>query len=311
MGEQSKIEWTDHTFNPWWGCVKVSPACDNCYAERDAARYMPGVALWGVGTLRRTFGQAHWAEPIKWNKQAAAAGVRRRVFCASMADVFDKEAPTAERQRLWGVIENTPSLDWLLLTKRVGNVKNMLPLSWLQSPRPNVWLGISVVNQAEAMRDVPKLLEIPAAVRFLSCEPLLELLALDEVFGLTAEMTGCCTDEDCEWCAGTNERMQGPRPDWIIVGGESGPNARPMAKSWVDRIHEFCIDYEVPFFFKQWGEWRAPMTSDFVAGAAGMAPKPLALRHEYVGDEYVMRLGKKAAGRMLDGAKWSEFPQPK
>lgn len=223
MAENSAIEWTDHTFNPWWGCAKVSPGCDNCYAERDSKRY--GYSLWGVDGQRRSFGDKHWAEPRKWDRKAQGADRRPRVFCASMADVFDKNAPDGARERLWELIEDTPHLDWLILTKRIGNVHKMAPRRWetVSWPR-NVWLGISVVNEEEAYRDIPKLQDVGAHVRFLSCEPLLGpidlLTRLDSIH-------------------------------WVIVGGESGHKARPMLAEWAFHILFDCEQHGVAFFMKQ------------------------------------------------------------
>lgn len=226
MGSRTGIAWCDSTFNPWHGCLKVSPACDHCYAERAAARYAPGVKLWGEGSTRRTFGLKHWHEPVRWNARAFRDDVRLRVFCASMADVFDKDAPGPERDRLWRLIEATPALDWLLLTKRVGNVARMFPASWLAKPRPNVWLGISVIDQGEAERDVPKLAALPAVVRFLSCEPLLGPIDLGAVRGADAL-------------------------DWLIVGGESGPHARSMSWAWVRDLNRCASSSGLAFFVKQ------------------------------------------------------------
>lgn len=224
MGENSSIEWTDHTFNPWWGCTRVSPGCDNCYADTWSRRL--GMSLWD-GQERRTFGAKHWAEPVKWNRKAEKESRRLRVFCASMADVFDKDAPGRERENLWDLIEDTPHLDWLLLTKRISNVKRMLP-----APPRNVWLGISVVNQQEADRDIPKLLEIEAAVRFLSCEPLLGPIE----FPLP--------------CRGS---VFWGGLHWVIVGGESGPGARPFVLGWGKEIVRQCRAAGAPVFVKQVG----------------------------------------------------------
>lgn len=235
MGENSAIEWTDATFNPWWGCTRVSPACDNCYADTWARR-LGMDDLWD-GAKRRTFGAKHWAEPLKWNRAAERAGRRLRVFCASMADVFDKDAPGRERENLWELIEDTPHLDWLLLTKRIGNVRRMLP-----APPPNVWLGISVINQEEADRDIPKLLGIPAAVRFLSCEPLLGPID----FPLPCQGS--------VFWSGLH---------WIIVGGESGARARPMDEWWALRIQQQCAEAGVAFFMKQGSQANWPAFKDF------------------------------------------------
>ena len=135
MAEKTGISWTHHTFNPWWGCTKVSPGCKNCYAETFASRY--GFDVWGPGKARRTFSLAHWEEPLKWNRDAELAGERRRVFCASMADVFEAEAPAGELARLWALIRLTPWLDWLLLTKRAERIAESLPDDWGEG-YPNV-----------------------------------------------------------------------------------------------------------------------------------------------------------------------------
>ena len=243
MGEKSGIEWTDATFNPWWGCTRVSPACDDCYAGTWARRL--GLSLWDNGQYR-TFGPSHWGEPHKWNRRAAKEGRRLRVFCASMADVFDKDAPAAERWRLWTLIEATPHLDWLLLTKRVGNVLRMVPPHWHERFPQNVWLGISVVTAAEVARDVPKLQALPAYVRFLSMEPLLEEIPMEE-------------------------HLDGIH--WVIVGGESGRKARPMLEQWAQRIRRDCELVGVPFFFKQGSAANWPAYKD-----SGSFPESLRVR---------------------------------
>ena len=273
MGADSKIEWTDHTFNPWIGCTKVSPGCDHCYAETLAKR--TGHDVWGPGKPRRYFGEKHWAEPFKWDAAAAKAGVRRRVFCASMADVFDNEIPHEERGGLFDTIEATPNIDWLLLTKRIGNV---LKSDWRDEPRDNVWLGISIVNQEEADRDIPKLLAVPARVRFLSCEPLLGPIDLKRWMG------------NLPWDSELNL-------DWVIVGGESGGAARPMNPQWARDLRDQCADCNIPFFFKQWGEY---VSVSEVEGPGA--------HHKFPDGRTVRRLGKKRAGRMLDGREWNQFP---
>jgi len=176
MSADTTISWCHATFNPWWGCTKVSEGCKHCYADTLATRY--GHTIWGPRARRRFFGDKHWAEPLKWNKQAMHEGQRKRVFCASMADVCevlpadhpDLEAMAAARLRLWETIEATPMLDWLLLTKRPENI---IPLFGVDAPVPNIWWGTSVENQAAADTRIPELLKVPAHVRFLSCEPLL------------------------------------------------------------------------------------------------------------------------------------------
>lgn len=229
MSETTGIQWTDATFNPWWGCTKVSPACDHCYAERDAKRYASDMVLWGDGSMRRTFGEKHWQQPIAWNKRAERAGKRLRVFCASMADVFDKEGPEDERKRLWATIAATPWLDWQLLTKRIGNVAHMVPPRWMTEGWPaNVQLGISVVTQGELERDLPKLRALSPRIAFLSCEPLLEpinLLPHLHFGGL----------------------------DWVIIGGESGPGARPFDPQWALDLVRQCQLGGAWVFVKQMG----------------------------------------------------------
>ena len=263
MSENSKIEWTHHTFNPWWGCAKVSPGCDHCYAEVLGNRFG---TPWGVDTPRRVFTEAHWRDPIKWNAKAGAAGSRQRVFCSSMADIFDKNSPPGARERVWSLIKQTPHLDWLLLTKRIGNAARMLPQDWGEG-YANAWLGISVVNQEEAARDIPKLLDTPARIRFLSMEPLLEHV------DITPWLMPRAGD--------------GARVDWIIVGGESGPKARAMQPEWVRSLRVQCAAAHTAFFFKQWGEFLP-------------VGQPAAM----------LRMGKKAAGRTLDGRTHDAIPAP-
>lgn len=231
MSETTGIEWTDHTFNIAWGCLKVSPGCAHCYAETLAKRY--GHAVWGPATTtsRRTFGAKHWAEPLRWNAKAAAAGERRRVFCSSMADVFE-DHPTidAERAKLWPLIRATPWLDWQLLTKRPERIAPNLPDDWGAFGYDNVWLGTSIEGQ-DYLERMAILGEVPATVRFVSCEPLLAPLSLRSFLELI--------DIGEEW--------------WVIVGGESGPGCRPMALDWARTLRDECDEFAVHFFLKQLG----------------------------------------------------------
>ncbi len=244
MAENSKIEWTDHTFNPWVGCTKVSPACDHCYAEGWAKR-TGHPELW-TGERRLT-SEANWKQPIKWNRAAAAAGARHRVFCASLADVFDNQVPTHWRWELWQLIAHTPALDWLLLTKRPQNIAKMLPQVW-PWPMPNVWLGTTVENQEEANRRIPALLAVPARVRFLSCEPLLGPVSLSVTWLSVPVGDG-------------PERMDGI--DWVIAGGESGGGARMMAPIWAASLRDQCAGAGVAFFMKQMTR-KAPIPADLL-----------------------------------------------
>lgn len=262
MGQNSSIEWTDHTFNPWWGCTKVSPGCKHCYAETLSNRY--GNDVWGPRKVRRTFGEKHWHEPLKWHRFAVEHKRRMRVFCASMADVFeDNRSVEDERRKLWRLIEETPMLDWLLLSKRPENMLKLAP--WRGAWPANVWAMTSVENQEEAERRLPELLKVPTIVRGLSVEPLLDSVDLSS------------------WLA---------EIQWVIVGGESGPNARPMQPDWARQLRDQCVNADVPFFFKQWGAW---------------APSEAGAQSQFA----MTRMGKKAAGRSLDGRSWEQLPLPR
>jgi len=298
MSEKTEISWTDATFNPWWGCQKVSQACDNCYAERDAHRFAPGRVLWGIDSERREFGDKHWNEPLRWARtMPAKLGRRPRVFCSSMADVFDNKAPEGARDRLWKLIEATPELDWLLLTKRVGNVDAMIPCRWRAGLPSNVWLGITVVNQEEFDRDIVKLLHIRARIKFLSMEPLLGLVRINVArVGYKSGLIG--VDERCDH---VDPLRIFDGIDWVIVGGESGPKARPMYIDWVRSLRDQCASAGVPFHMKQWGEWSAP-------GVSWNDAKP----EDAVEDKLaIFKVGKKAAGRVLDGVTHDAFPVPR
>lgn len=251
MAEKSKIGWTTSTFNPWIGCTRVGPGCDHCYAEAldKRARY-GGAVHWGAGVPRFRTSQKNWQGPLRWNKQqeeafgrfAAGKATRPtpwRVFCASLADVFDNEAPDQWRADLWGLIRATPYLSWLVVTKRIGNVAKMVPALWLPGGFPaNVRLLITVCNQEEADRDVPKLLALPCK-NGISYEP-----ALGPV-----DWRG--------WLKRPYQLPAGPHPslEWIIVGGEStqGAKARPFNIEWAYWTVEQCEATGVPVFVKQLG----------------------------------------------------------
>lgn len=239
MGQNSTIEWTHHTFNPWWGCTRVSPGCQHCYAETFAKRV--GQKVWGVEADRRFFGDKHWAEPLKWEAAAFRSGKRQRVFCASMADVFeDRRDLDAQRHRLWDLIQATPNLDWLLLTKRPENFDKLAPGSWVtgQCP-PNVWMGTTVEDQQRANERIPVLLRIPARVLFISAEPLLGPVELFEFL------------PGGRWFKSEHE-MHKPL-SWVIVGGESGHGARPFSADWARSIVAQCQRAGAAVFVKQLG----------------------------------------------------------
>ena len=362
MGENSGISWTDHTFNPWMGCTKVSPACANCYAERDwDKRY--GKVKWGDGGTRVKTSAENWKKPLLWNQaiedgkcsgcfgkgftkkgkgdkaedvpcnlcDATGKPTRRpRVFCASLADVFEdwrgvilasnslslwkcncghwfdgaspdvqKFAPSCPkcgdmqgsavfmndvRSKLFKLIDATPHLDWLLLTKRPENISRMWP--FLRKPpeqhgtdpwkRNNVWLGPSVENQHYADTRIPELLKFRhfSPVLFLSCEPMVGEVDIDGPFNVCGPANGQWDNpsDPPGWLEGGI--------DWVIAGGESGPNARPADPEWFRSLRDQCATAGVPFHFKQWGEF----------------------------DEHQVRVGKKAAGRLLDGVLHDAFP---
>jgi len=278
MSKITSIEWCHHTFNPWWGCEKVSPACQHCYAETFSKR--TGHGVWGAHAPRRFFGEEKWKEPLQWNAEAIADGERKRVFCASMADVFeDREDLNPWREKLWDLIDQTPMLDWLLLTKRPENIGNMVP--WTTDWPENVWLGTTVENQKYADERLPHLLKHKAKVRFLSCEPLLGVVDLKK------------------WIKPNKKKgLQGI--DWIIAGGESGPGARPMNPEWVRSLRDQAQSAGVPFHFKQWGQWAPKDHLD---------PEITGKACKIDGTEMIRLKSKKDVDRSLDGAFWDEFPE--
>jgi protein gp37 len=237
MGEGSKIAWTDHTFNPWMGCVAVSEACKFCYAEAFVTKRM-GLPLWGPKAERRVTSAGNWKEPLRWNRKAKEAGARHRVFCASLADVFEDRPDLVEpRARLLRLIEATPHLDWLLLTKRPERMVDLaLDVGWVGRWPANVWAGTTVESQARAHERIPHLLMVPARVRFLSVEPLLGPLDLAYACFNGADSLGTM-----------------PGIDWVIVGGESGHGARPFDIAWARSLRNQCKAAGVAYFFKQAG----------------------------------------------------------
>lgn len=314
MSENTKIEWCDHTFNPWEGCQKVGPGCDHCYAETRNARFSGGTAInWGPGAPRRRTSASNWEMPKRWNAQSAAFlaqyGRRQRVFCASLADVFDNAVDPQWRADLFELIRATPNLDWLLLTKRIGNAAAMIQdalahmdigysVPFAAWPWPNVWIGATVVNQAEADRDIPKLLKVPARVRFLSMEPLLGPVNLTSV-----PVGGGHGHHEFDPIITGNALQRATSADpsvhWVIVGGESGPGARPMHPAWARSLRDQCRQAGVPFLFKQWGEW-APY--DRGVNEGGSLETPFSL------DEPIQKFGKKLSGRLLDSREHDGFP---
>jgi protein gp37 len=290
MAENTAIEWCDHTFNPWIGCTKVSPGCDHCYAEAKMDTRLHRVH-WGAGQPRvRT---KTWRDPQRWNDAHAeffaAHGRRQRVFCASLADVFDNEVPAEWRADLATLILSTPNLDWLLLTKRIGNAAAMLAEMFLDGVPPNVAVGATMVDQEEMDRDGPKLMRVPASTLFVSLEPLLANINLLPV-------------------------LLKPGVDWVIVGGESGPGARPMHPDWARSLRDQCAAAGVPFLFKQWGEFAGADQAACGEDACyehsktggwvepdGTASWGEIANPKHAQAAHVFKVGKKLAGRLLDG----------
>jgi protein gp37 len=314
MAEHSKIEWTDHTFNPWEGCQKVAPECDHCYAEARDLRFTGGTH-WGPKAPRRRTSAQNWQKPRRWNAQAeafhAAHGRRQRVFCASLADVFDNAVDPAWRDDLWALIRECDQLDWLLLTKRPQNMAKMLPPDW-NDGWPNVWLGTSAGTQKTADQNIPHLLKTPAAIRFVSAEPMLGPIQMEKFLG-----PGCGICPPWEQPCRMNCPHMDRGLDWVICGGESGTQARPMHPDWARSLRDQCDRTGTAFLFKQWGEWGPDDFSDTTAKCLWMSTdgtlidggileveqtdcaKPVSL---------VVRHGKTHAGRMLDGREWNGVP---
>lgn len=296
MAETTGIAWTDSTFNAWMGCTKVSEACRFCYAERDTKRW--GRVIWGDQAQRIRTSDDYWNQPLSWERQAIRDGKRRKVFCSSLADVFeDRPELVPWRDDLLQLIENTPHLDWQLLTKRPQNMVHMTEHRWRVWP-DNVWAGTSTEDQGSVFERVGHLLKVPARIRFLSCEPLLGPLRLV-----------------------LSHLLQQAPIQWVIVGGESGPEARPMHPIWARSIRDQCAQAGVAFFFKQWGEWapREDLTDRYWNGETIEEVQEardffrvvnLEGGQGFHGEEAILmkKIGKKAAGDLLDGVRHQEFP---
>lgn len=326
MSAHTKIEWCGATVNHWAGCTAVSPACDNCYARSMAGRLWG--TEWGTGKPRHQFAGA--ADTLlALDRKAKRLGQPLRVFHNSLSDFFDNEVPVAWRVNAMWAIANTPNLTHLLLTKRIGNAHSMLneavrnltgglPTWWNAEAWPHVWIGATVVNQEEADRDIPKLLAVPAAKRFLSMEPLLGPVELgmqcenwsdDIVMDPETGARECC--KACDYTGIGNDI------DWVIVGGESGPKARPMHPDWARSLRDQCQAAGVPFLFKQWGEFLPAGANEADPTVADVPDSRLfwsdgekwdRFDGQRAGVDLVARVGKKAAGRMLNGRTWDEVP---
>ena len=237
MGEDSKIQWTDNTFNPWIGCQHVSPGCDHCYAETQNNFRKWNGGSWGPHAPRKRTSEGNWAKPLQWNHAAKLAGERRKVFSASLGDWLDNKAPQKWREDLGDLSRATPNLDWLLLTKRIENYAKLAP--WPADKIPaNVWLGVTAEDQGYYNRRWGILSELPATIRFISYEPALGRLRISK---------------------GPSDIF----PDWIICGGESGGGARYMKPRWARRLRDECNMLGVSFFMKQMTK-KHPIPSDLL-----------------------------------------------
>lgn len=380
MAEHTAISWATHTFNPWIGCTKVSPACDHCYAERQQDIRHHRVK-WGAGKPRSRTSDANWRLPHRWNRAAPAFREKHghwpRVFCASLADVFDNEVPRVWRRELFLTIAATPDLRWILLTKRIGNAEDMIAEAtdgfeeaaelddtstrwrsamW-RSLFAHVGIMATVVNQEEAERDIPKLLALKQSLGVtwvgISIEPMLGTIRF-RPYTLTERPCPVCQSQDalrepreqashpinCGWRhdlerAGGSYQIEsnGSGIDWVIAGGESGPGARASHPDWFRALRDQCAAAHVPFHFKQWGEWidadnwlddiqRGPgeILKD---GKAWKPQRPLnfedaeqlaricnrtCIEHHSSG-QTMIKVGKQAAGRVLDGIEHNAFPE--
>jgi protein gp37 len=276
MGDTTEISWTDSTFNPWIGCQHVSPGCDHCYAEaQNAFRRWTDGGRWGPHAPRTRTSTTTWHKPRLWNHGALAfadahGGRRRRVFCASLADVFDNKVPKTWRADLFRLIWDTPDLDWQLLTKRPQNIARMLPADWGDG-YANVWLGATMEDAERFCLRWPILSRIPAACRFVSYEPAIASLGpLDIV------------EADC-------------LPDWVICGGESGARARIMHPTWARDVRDQCCALGIAFLHKQWGTYRSnPLVQERRLSPAEAEQRDPATN------------GK--GGALLDGRLYRQFP---
>lgn len=328
MSDNTKIEWSDATWNPVTGCTEVSPGCDHCYAKTFAERWrgVPGHHFEHGFDL--TLRPERLDQPLRWKKP-------RRIFVNSMSDLFHDQVPAEYIAKVFAVMSQAPQHTFQVLTKRHGRMRALLASEHFQTdahsraidlvqsltaehefrwPLPNVWLGVSVEDQRWAGIRIPALLDTPAAVRFLSCEPLLGPVNIRTAVRATGRQYGCggqhhgIGTRECprELHHHHDERCRMPMPDWVIVGGESGPGARPMHPDWARSLRDQCSAAGVPFVFKQWGEW---VPGGF---ASGRALKPNEQLLGAPGDDrrrIMVRLGKGRAGRHLDGRTWDEFPE--
>ena len=302
---KSKIEWTELTWNPVSGCTKVSAGCAHCYAERMSKRLAGRCGYPKDNPFEVTLHPEKLDEPLKWKKP-------RKIFVCSMGDLFHDDVPFEYIRAVWARMATVMQHTYMVLTKRP---KRMLEFfEWMEQQewrvetlREHIWLGVSVENQAAADERIPLLLQAPVVVRFISEEPLLGPIDLGYVQfdkHTTMDVLEGCGISKKSPCQSIPNAFSN-KLDWVIVGGESGPKARPMHPDWVRSLRDQCQVAEVPFFFKQWGEWL-PNAQEYDCNPGGVNYEQ---RHEHVGEVSMCRVGKKKAGRKLDGRTWDEIPE--
>lgn len=342
--KNTKIEWTDTTWNPVSGCTRASAGCDNCYAVTMTKRLEAMGQAKYAGLVN--IGKNHFNGVVKCHEEALTLPLGwkkpQKIFVNSMSDLFHPEVPFEFIDKVFAIMALSPQHTFQILTKRPERMAEYLNghpgltrpqlvgieaarmndgFEGIEWPLPNVWLGVSVEDQRAADERIPHLLRIPAAVRFLSCEPLLGPVDLRRLSVRPGRFIDCLT---CDYHDGVGSVIAGPPSgtgpiDWVICGGESGPNARPMHPDWARSLRDQCQAAGVPFFFKQWGEYHPRLMHgvwpDTRTGCCDNLPSVHIHEDGYVhriGDRgtptNMKRVGKKRAGRLLDGKEWNEFP---
>jgi protein gp37 len=286
MADATHIEWADATWNPWYGCKKISPGCKNCYMYREMKHY-------GRDPFTVTRSKTKFSDPLKWaNKVRQGGHGPKTIFTCSWSDFFIEQAD-AWRAEVWDIIRRTPEFVYLILTKRVERMENCLPADW-GNGYPNVALGVSAEDQLVADYRVRHLLHVPAMWRFVSLEPLLSEISLTEMDLHDRSLLGEDANTQPELTSALepfNEHIYTRRRalDWVIAGGESGPDARPiLSPRWIRTLRNQCAAFHVPFFFKQWGEFAPIQTANHTG--------------------VIRRVGREAAGNLLDGQVWQQTP---
>lgn len=331
---KTRIEWTEYSWNPVTGCTPISEGCQNCYARRMANRLRGRCGYPADDPFLVTLHPERLEEPLKWRNP-------RRVFVCSMGDLFHENVPFEYIAKVWQTMNNAEQHTFLVLTKRPKRMKEFLSrLGWYTHDRetnpaeavldeggkytlPNVWLGVTAENQQRADERIPILLQIPAAVRFVSVEPMLGQVDLSKWLGGTwyCETCECIVDPEFVPFSEIHYPCENyldfiPGIDWVICGGESGHGARPMHPEWVRSLKDQCQEAGVPFFFKQWGEWfprdQWEWNPELILPDDEYAFRDGSGTHVFESIDGlcpVHRVGKKAAGRILDGQIWDEMPE--